>query len=343
MYKKDWKQEFPVVPKGFHNRLENTLAEISIEKSRRISRKGFAAIMLAAVLALGSITVLAAGYFQWNQKLAEIFEVDKIQQNNLIEKGVTEQKSASVTDNGLTVSLAQTLQDKDYLYILLEVTAPQNIKLTGTNLFETLSIDVSGETDFYTSISGNFMDTNKEPEITNKRYFEYWIKKRTDLNEKDITLHFKNLQADSGKLDIHTILEGDWSLTWKMAYQDSTKSFDLNKASNLSGYNVLVKRVEISPLSMTVYFDGEDIKSIEKAEKVSLDKLDTLMPITFRGVKYKDKTAVPIMGGPGGAGFNKATGEYKFSTSFDKVINVDDVEALLFGADNSEIELTDKN
>lgn len=43
------------------------------------------------------------------------------------------------------------------------------------------------------------------------------------------------------------------------------------KIVSLSGYNVLVKRVEISPLSMTIYFYGEDIRSVEKAEKVNID------------------------------------------------------------------------
>lgn len=343
MYKKDWKQEFPVVPQGFHNRVENTLAEISIEKNVRLSRRGFAVIVLAAVLTFGSITALAAGYFQWNQKLAEIFGADKIQQNNLIEKGVTEQAKSSVTDNGLTISLVQTLQDKSYFYALLEVVAPKDIKLTDTNLFEEWQFDVSGQKDYSYSTGHGFMDVIQEPEITNKRYYEIWIKKSMDFNEKNFTLHFKNLQADAGKLDMYTILKGDWTLTWKMSYKDSAKSFDINKKYILSGYDVLVKRVEITPLSMTIYFDGEDIKSMEKAEKVDLDKLESLKPIFFKGVKYKDGTIVSISGGPGGEGFNNATGEYKLSTSFNKVIDTEKLKGVLFGADNSEIELTDKN
>ncbi len=343
MYKKDWKQEFPVVPKGFHDRVENTLAGISIEKNGRLSRKGFAAIVLAAVLAIGSITALAAGYFQWNQKLAEIFGIGKIQQDKLIEKGVTEQVKSSVTDNGLTISLVQTLQDKNYFYALLEVTAPKDIKLTDTNLFEEWQFDVSGQKDYSYSTGHGFMDVIQEPEITNKRYYEIWIKKSIDFNGKNFTLHFKNLQADAGKLDMHTILEGDWTLTWKMSYNDSTEYFDINKKYNLSGYDVLVKRVEITPLSMTIYFDGEDIKSMEKAEKVDLDKLESLKPILFKGVKYNDGTVVSIPGGPGEEGFNNTTGEYKLSTSFHKVIDTEKLKGLLFGANNSEIVLTDKN
>ncbi len=343
MYKKDLKQEFPVVPKGFHNRVENALAEISVERNRRLSKKGLAAIVLAAVLALGSITALAAGYFQWNQKLAEIFGADKVQQNNLIEKGVTEQAESSVTDNGLTISLVQTLQDMDYFYALLEVTAPEDIKLTDTNLFEEWQFDIFGQKDYSYSTGHGFMDVIQEPEITNKRYYEIWIKKSIDFNEKNFTLHFKNLQADAGKLDMYTILKGDWTLTWKMSYKDSTESFDMNKKYNLSGYDVLVKRVEISPLSMTVYFDGEDIKSMEKAEGVDLGKLEPLKPILFKGVKYNDGTVVSIPGGPGGEGFNSATGEYKLSTSFHKVIDTGNLKGLLFGENNSEIELTGKN
>ncbi|MDF2989190.1 MAG: hypothetical protein K0R50_4700 [Eubacterium sp.] len=343
MNKKDWKKEFPVVPKGFHNRVENTLAEISVLKNRRLSRKGFAAIVLAAVLTLGSITVMAAGYFQWNEKLAEIFGADKSQQNILIEKGVTEQAKSSVSNNGLTISLVQTLQDKNYFYALLEVIAPKDIKLTDTNLFEEWQFDVSGQKDYSYSTGHGFMDVIQEPEITNKRLYEIWIKKSIDFNEKDFTLHFKNLQADAGKLDMYTILEGAWTLSWKMSYKDSTEYFDINKKYNLSGYDVLVKRLEITPLSMTIYFDGKDIKSMEKAEKVDLEKLEFLKPLFFTGVKYKDGTVVSVSGGPGEEGFNNAAGEYKLSTSFHKVIDLEKLKGLMFGEANSEIGLIDKN
>lgn len=338
MYKNDWNQKFPNVPISFHNKIETTLKEITTVKHKGLSRKGIAVLALAAVLTLGSITVMASGLFQWNQKLAEIFSANKEQQNNLIEKGVTQQAKSSVTDNGLTISLVQTLQDKNYFYALLEVAAPKDIKLTDTNLFEEWQFDVSGQKDYSYSTGHGFMDVIQEPEITNKRYYEIWIKKSIDFNEKDFTLHFKNLQADAGKLDMYTILEGDWTLTWKMSYKDSTEYFDINKKCNLSGYDVLVKRVEITPLSMTIYFDGEDIKFMEKAEKVDLGKLEFLKPIFFKGVKYNDGTVVSISGG-GGEGFDKSTGEYKLSTCFDKVIQIENVKGLLFGTENSEIRL----
>ncbi|PYG85836.1 uncharacterized protein DUF4179 [Ruminiclostridium sufflavum DSM 19573] len=338
MHKNNWSQEFPAVPESFHNMVEKTLAEISVEKNRRLSRKGFAAVLLAAVLTLGSITAFAAGYFNWNQKLAEIFGADNIQQNSLIEKGVTQQAKSSSTDNGLTIDLVQTLQDKDYFYALLEVTAPKDIKLTDTNLFENWRFDVSGQEEYSYSTSHGFMDVIQEPEITNKRYYEIWIKKSIDFNEKDFTLHFKNLQADAGKLDMYTILEGDWTLSWKMSYKDSTKYFDVNKKYNLSGYDILVKRVEITPLSMTIYFDGGDVKAMEKAEKVDLDKLEFLKPLSFKGVRYNDGKVVSISGG-GGEGFDNTTGEYKLSTCFDKVIQIENVNSLLFGTEKSEIGL----
>ncbi len=338
MQRDDWNKEFPEVPTSFHNKIETTLDKITTVKHKGLSRKRIAVLAIAAALVLGSFTVMASGLFQWNEKLAEIFGADKEQQNNLIEKQVTQQPKSSVTDNGLTVSLVQTLQDKNYFYSLLEVTAPKDIKLTDTNLFEECEIDVSGQKDYSYSSSHGFMSVTQEPEITNKRYYEIWIKKSIDFNEKEFSIHFKNLQADAKKLDMYTVLKGDWTLNWKTSFKDSTKNFDINKKCNLSGYNVLVKRVELSPLSMTIYFDGEDIKSMEKAEKVDLDKLETLEPLSFKGVNYNDGSVIPIIGG-GSEGFDKSTGEYKLSTSFDKVIKIENVKELLFGAENSKIEL----
>lgn len=340
MSKNKFEQEFPNVPAQFHNRVENTLDKIETVTNMKLSRKRIAIFAFVAVLAFGSITVMAAGAFQWNQKLAQIFGVDKPQQNNLVEKGATYQNSTSITDNGLTISLVQVLQDKSRIYILFEVTAQKDIKISDKNLFEVSSIDVSGK-EFNVTADHGFLSLVDEPEITNKRYYRYMINKKyneADLNGKDITVHFKNLQVESGKLNMNTILEGDWALTWKMSYQDSTKYLDLNKISNLSGNDVLVKRVEISPLGMTVYLDGQDVKAI--IEKRGLGKADNLNELEFKGVRYKDGAVLPIIGNGGGEWLNKDTGEYELTVSFDKIINVENVKELLFGASNSEIDLS---
>jgi hypothetical protein len=341
MYKNDLKQEFPKTPDSFHNKVEFTLAEINGYKKRRLSKKSIAVLALAAVLTLGSVTAMASGLFQWNQKVADSFGADKELQDSLVSKGVTEQKYVSVTDKGLTIDLVQTLQDKKYFYALFEVTTPKDVPLnTAKDAFEDLKVGVLGQNDISHSISGGFKSELDGPQNTNKGYNEIWINKKQDFSEKEISVQFKNLQVDSGKLKMNTILEGDWLLKWKMSYKDSTKYYDLNKKFNLSGYDVLVKTVELSPLSMTVYFDEKDIKSIVAAEKVNLDELDSILPICFKGVKYNDATVVSTPGGPGEEGFKKGTGEYKTSTAFNKVIKVENVKSLLFGVNDSEVELS---
>lgn len=98
--------------------------------------------------------------FKWNHQVAEKFSASEEYQNDLILKGVAEQKTASVTNNGLTISLVQTLQDKDYLYIAVEVTAPEDIMLSGTNLFEGSGVDLAGG---YSAVTG-FYCTSKRRE-----------------------------------------------------------------------------------------------------------------------------------------------------------------------------------
>lgn len=334
----DFKHQFPKVPEGFHNRVEETLNQISQEKtSRNFSKKALCVLIAAIVLALGGITAIASGLFTWDDKMIELFGADKEQQQKLIEKGVTQKENVFAIDNGLTIKLVQTLQDKKYMYILLEVTAPQNIKLSGDNLFEDMGIDLSGGR---ISCSGGFI-AGSDSSVSNKGYFQYWINKKshTDMNNTDINLHFKNLQYNTGKLNMKTILEGEWNLSWKSVFKDSTQYFDLNKRFNLSGYDVLVKKVELSPLSMTIYFDGKDLKSMEKAEGVKLDKLDMLEPINFKGIKNKDGNKINIISGQGEGGFEQATGDYMVSLSFDKLIDTENVEGLLFGNEYSEVVL----
>jgi hypothetical protein len=201
MYKNDWKQEFPKTPDRFHNKIEFTLAGIAQQKKKRLSKKGVAMLAIAAVLTLGSITAMASGLFQWNQKVADSFGADKGLQDNLVMKGVTEQKYASVSDNGLTISLVQTLQDKKYLYALFEVVTPKDVPLnTEKDAFENLKIDVSGLNNISHSISGGFKSELNEPRNANKGYYEIWINKNQDFSEKEISVQFKNLVGKKKRL-----------------------------------------------------------------------------------------------------------------------------------------------
>lgn len=342
MDKLNWEKALPEVSKGFHSRLETTLGIISLKKEatkNRMSKKLRILLVAAAVVVVGSITASAADLFKWNRKVSEKFEASEQQQNDLILKGVAEKKEAGVSNNGLTISLVQTLQDKDYIYIALEVTAPDDIKLGDTNLFEASNVRLSGA---FKSTSGGFMAQKETEELTNSRLYEYWIHKAagTNLDGTEITLSFKNLQADAKKLDMYTILEGEWNLSWTLNFSDSTRYYDLNRNYNLSGHDVLVKRVEISPLSMTIYYKDADIKNMEKAEGVDLSRLDSLDPIQLAGFQYKDGTSIQIHGGGGGGeGFDKNTGEYIYTVAFEKIITVEDVECILLGKDRSPIRL----
>lgn len=342
----NWEDVLPEVSEEFHNKVEATLEIISVEKIRikkHMSKKARVLLVAAAIIVIGSATVSAASLFKWNQQVAKTFEANEELQNDLILKGVTEQKTASVTDNGLTINLIQTLQDKDYIYIALEVTAPKYIKLGDTNLFEEniISFDGTGVYEATSSTSSGFVAQKEGEILTNTRMYVYWIHKAPgiDLNGKNITLSLKNLQADARKLDMYTILEGNWDLSWIMNYNDSTKYYELNRNYNLSGYDVFVDRVEVSPLSMTIYYKYADIKNMEKAEGVNFDQLDTLKPIQLFGLKNKNGTTIQMWGNGGGEGLDKKTGEYFYTTLFEKVVNVDDLEGILLGKASSEISL----
>ncbi len=356
MDKLNWEKNFSDVSEGFHNRVETTLNDISTgkyNKKRYFRPKAKVVLIAAAIIVFGGITANAAGLFKWNDKIAEKFNANEEQQNNLIVNSIAEQKKASVTNNGLTINLIQTFQDKNQIYIALEVTSPKDITLSDANLFEYNDVQLTGG---WHNGSFGFIEHANGEKFTNKRIYECWFLKdsNTNIDGKTITLLFKNLQAqaDDKKTDMHIVLEGEWKLSWTMDYKDSTKVFDLNSNYKLSDKDIYIYKAEISPLSMTIYYKSTDatkkLKKIatgdtDEAKSFDFKDWDILKPALFKGFKYKDGSSIQIkQGGPASKEFNYTlSGELTSKIVFDKVINVDNIESILFGR-NDEVKLSDR-
>lgn len=279
-------------------------------------------IVIAAVVAALCVTAAAAYVIQWNGKLAEHFHADKQQQSELVSAGAVAPVDQTVTQNGVTVTAVQTLGDKNGVYMLFDVKAPEGVTLSENNAFEHIGIKMDGVR--CSNCSGGFIsdtDDNNSPTCAvNERYFELWLNntERTNWKGKTITLDFTNLQADKGKLDFVTAVEGQWELSWTLSYMDETKTFEINKAYDMNGHEVLVKSIELSPLSMTLDLGGDGLKQLVDDSDFNQCGCLCTLSLTMR-----DGTALNNVIGPGGENFTGTS--YTRTTSFDKVLDVGQV------------------
>lgn len=323
----DWAHVFPEVPQQFHETVQRTLNTQILKKTggKRVLKKRFP-VALAAVIAILTVTAAAVYLIQWNGKLAERFGADEQQQKQLAADGAVGSVEQSVTENGLTVTAVQTLGDKNGIYLLFDVKAPEGITLSDTNVFEREGINIEGIGTGLNYSGGFLSNTDKTASSSgaaNERYYELWLdnSKQEAWNGKKITLDFTNLQADKGKLDLYTVVTGEWKLSWTLSYSDQMQVLEMNKAYEVNGHEVLVKSLDLSPLSMTLDLGGDGLKQL--IDDSDLNQCGCLCTIALT---LRDGTVLNVNGG---CGESYTDTSYTCTARFGKVLDVDQVTSLV--------------
>lgn len=326
MTHEDWNSVFPDVPQSFHTAVEQALGECAPARTeRRFPMRRKALFIAAAAVAALCVTAAAAYVFQWNDALARRFGADPKQQELLSSSGAVGAPEQSVTENGLTISALQTLGDKNGVYLLFSVQAPDGVALTDDSGFEMLGVNLEGST--HVSWSGGFMSgpaqTASLSVADNERYFELWLynSQQIDWNGKTITLDFANLQADRGKQDMYTVTEGQWSLSWSLTYTDAMQSFTPGEAYQVNGHAVTVDSVQLSPLSLALSLSGDGLDAL--VENSDLNEAGSLCTASLT---MEDGTVLDELYGPGTEGYSD--GLYSRTTSFEQVVDTDRAVAL---------------
>lgn len=123
-------QEHIEVPEIVRVKADRTLEEIKLnaKQEKKVLRPVFkkkkvkaASILLAGMLAFGTVTVGAAAIYQWNQRAAQQMQADESQQKKLMEEGMATGLCTSDENAGVTVEAVQTISDYRYIYIWFQI------------------------------------------------------------------------------------------------------------------------------------------------------------------------------------------------------------------------------
>lgn len=204
MKKIEWKDYFPEVPDTIHQMMIETLdgleerEEQKMKKSNKMKKRTMVLLAAALIGAMG-MTAGAAGLFKWNERAAEVFVADEPLQDHLVMEQVVQEGTQSVTDNGITISLVQTIQDSNCFYALFDVTAEDGTLIDENNALS-MHVDYNGEEGPFCAMGWGFVQ-NYEQEVSNSRYFEiYGTKTVPDSSDLNMNITFVSFNKQGKKL-----------------------------------------------------------------------------------------------------------------------------------------------
>ena len=340
MKNKKWSSEFPEVPEFVHQTVLDTLDGLDCGKVKKVKqmKKRTIIILAAAMIAILGTTVSASEIFKWNEKANEVFEADEEQQRELVMEQVAQEEYQTTTDAGLTIRAVQTIQDVNCFYALFEITAEDDsIQISPENDMG-VQIDYHGKESPFGMLGRGFVEEGRQ-EISNSRYYEiYGTKADAGTEDLDMTIHFTSLDAPGEKaLASDAMIKGDWEFSLNLHAVEATR-YEVNKEYQIAGCTVMVKEVELTPISVKLVCDEAGARELEKTEGVNIDQADSLRSLFINGVKYQDGTVVEEEGYQElSVGYEN--GNYEKTARFSHVIDVENVSALLVGDNREEISL----
>ena len=329
---------------------------VTYQKPVKKSQKKYVAAALIATMTVGAVSAYAA-YTNWSHGMKEELRISEEQQKNLEANGMAAFSDASVTDAGVTVTAQQSITDNYYTYLSFKVEGYSVEKGVQPD-FETISVTADGQD---VSWGGRFYDgmiSSDDGMVVN-------ADGSVPETEADGSM-IENYVMDDGSLEYHMILkshekgfftgkqlhvelenlgtvakaqyfpdiEGSWKLDMTLGGADTAKYIETNE--KLGDTETIVTGVELSPVSMRITYDFPKTEPRMEEFEDENGEIQTIAwpaqpPFAF-GIRLKDGTVMKyISAGGESTGYTSEEGqEYVVSFPLDRVIDPDQVEAVLF-------------
>lgn len=320
----------------------------------RTLRKFTAVAACAGLLVVGSVASAAAIHHIWGRGMQGTLQSTDEQQQKLTDQGIaqvipeqTDYSDLAVTSNGVTVAPDTVITDDKFLYISFSVsgystdgTQPdfESVSIVAKDATSGTPMELNSTSSFYDGIvsdetgspvydDGSALEFDADGEIIShytdeNGNLEYvitaFVQNQNDsILGKTVQVDFTNLGTVK-KAEYVNTTDGNWSFTIPLSSVSSDKTITVDKA--VDGTPFTLKDIKISPVSMELnYAVSEEIQSYTNKT------IPELM-----GVVLKDGTRYPYLADCGIDGYTDDTLTNAYALrSFDRVIDVDDVAALL--------------
>ena len=358
MLENKWKDIAPEVPYDFHEKFEETLqqideADVAGKRYKRKKIRGRVLIVAAVICAAMAVTVAAKEFFKWNDYLVKRLDPSEEQQETLQESTYIQNIDQSVTQNGVTVTLTDSVQDQGFLYVFFEVKTEDSISMTDHTSFEEMThfkidgkevyaVDDNRFGSFNTGVGQDVL-LKTDQNSTHLKYFNACISYDGDydLSNKTVEITLKNL-TEEGDYDTTVITDGTWDFKWTLGAVKPSTTLEVNRKCDFGGYEITVKEMEVTPLLWSLYLDYDEAMKVYEDEKNKFEYagtdygMDLYARTSIDQVRYKDGTVLTLdltMGGIAGGGEkqDKENGVMIIRNSFPQLVDVDNLQAVHFG------------
>ena len=335
---------------------------VTYQKSVKKSRKKYVVAALIATMTVGAVSAYAA-YTNWSHGMKEELRISEEQQKNLEANGMAAFSDASVTDAGVTVTAQQSITDNYYTYLSFKVEGYSVEKGVQPD-FETISVTadgqdvswggrfydgmISGDDGMVVNADGSAPETEAdgsmiENYVMDDGSLEYHMILKSHekgfFTGKQLHVEFENL-GTVAKAQYFPDIEGNWILDMSLGGADTAKYIETNE--KLGDTETIVTGVELSPVSMRITYDFPKTEPRMEEFEDENGEIQTIAwpaqpPFAF-GIRLKDGTVMKyISAGSESTGYTSEEGqEYVVSFPLDRVIDPDQVEAVLFREYNEE-------
>ena len=347
------------------------LPDKSNKASYRFFKKRMWPAAAAAVLAVGTLGVSAAAYLQWSKGLEEGLQTTAEQRQMMEDSQMASFVGQSVTQGDVTVTAQQSIVDNYFAHLSFKVEGYQ-VEDGVQPGFSGMSIVVGNDEDytggwsasFYNGLisgsDGRALHADGTPLANGEKIsytmedgsMEFQVEMMSEEKgyfiNQPIHVELTGLGYYGGKAeDVVVEAEGDWTFDWTLTGSDAVKKYELNMVLEDSGAVVL--QAELSPISASITYEFPRQEETELAMDENGREFTHIMyaePPYFTGVRMKDGTIYTGLSG-GGVGdyMSEESDIYECTTALNRVIDVEQVESLLFvkSYPDGEQALTEKN
>ena len=131
-------------------------------------------------------------------------------------------------------------------------------------------------------------------------------------------------------------------LKWTLGAVKPPTTLEVNRKCDFGGYEITVKKMEVTPLLWSLYLDYDEAMKVYEDEKNKFEYagtdygMDLYARTSIDQVRYKDGTVLTLdrtMGGIAGGGEkqDRENGVLIIRNSFSQLVDVDNLQAAHFG------------
>lgn len=339
------------------------------KKRKRYNRAKIAVAILVATMILGTVTVCAEIYKKWSKGLEKELHIEETDKIVAETTELVQFQNITVEDAGVTITAEQSLVDNYTAFLSFKVEG-FDIEKYDEPGFGQVTVNIDGQTvnayhTFYDNLivgDDGFVvmaDGSEIPRDENGKLLYSYLLEDGSLEYRILITEFKGTKGSLFNKTIHVQFEdlgiytekagpveiqfnGKWEFEWEL--QGCESIYEKETEAALGDTGAMVKYIEISPISLNVIYDFKREITWETTmvgdEELKVGYYNE--PPLLLGVKLKDGTLLPYVNMGGGLAGFISDNEYRRCFMTDRILNVDEIEALLFKNDETYDHMVDE-